>query len=46
MQKYIKYKKQYENYQQLFKSFDKLNTKSLKGIVIDKSEYEFLLDFS
>ena len=42
MQKYNKYKKQYEKDQQAIKSFDKLNRKSLQGNVIDKNEYESL----
>ena len=37
--KYNKYKKQYERDQQTIKSFDKLYRKSLQDNVIDKSEY-------
>ena len=40
--KYNKYKKQYEKDQQTIKSFDNLYRKSLQDIVIDKSEYESL----
>ena len=40
--KYIKYKKQYERDQNTIKSFDKLYRKSLQDNVIDKSEYESL----
>ena len=40
--KYNKYKKQYERDQQTFKSFDKLYRKSLQDNVIDKTEYESL----
>ena len=40
--KYNKYKKQYERDQQTIKSFDKLNRKSLQDNVIDKIEYESL----
>ena len=40
--KYSKYKKQYERDQQTIKSFDKLYRKSLKDNVIDKTEYETL----
>ena len=40
--KYNKYKKQYERDQQTIKSFDKLYRKSLQDNVIDKSEYENL----
>ena len=40
--KYNKYKKQYERDQQTIKSFDKLNRKALQDNVIDKSEYESL----
>ena len=39
MNKYNKYKKQYERSQQTIKSFDKLYRKSLQDIVIDKNEY-------
>ena len=38
--KYIKYKKQYEKDQKTIKSFDKLYKKSLHDNVIDKTEYE------
>ena len=38
--KYNKYKKQYERDQQTIKSFDKLYRKSLQDNVIDKTEYE------
>ena len=40
--KYNKYKKQYERDQQTIKFFDKLYRKSLQDNVIDKSEYESL----
>ena len=40
--KYNKYKKQYERDQQSKKSFDKLYRKSLQDNVIDKTEYESL----
>ena len=40
--KYNKYKKQYERDQQIIKSFDKLYRKSLQDNVIDKNEYESL----
>ena len=40
--KYNKYKKQYERDQNTIKSFDKLYGKSLQDKVIDKSEYESL----
>ena len=40
--KYNKYKKQYERDQQTIKSFDKLYTKSLQDNVIEKTEYESL----
>ena len=40
--KYNKYKKQYERDQQTIKYFDKLYRKSLQDNVIDKSEYESL----
>ena len=40
--KYNKYKKQYEKDQQTVKSFDKLYRKSLQDNVIDKSENESL----
>ena len=40
--KYNKYKKQYERDQQTIKYFDKLSRKSLQDIVIDKTEYESL----
>ena len=40
--KYKKYKKQYEKDQQTIKSFDKLYRKSLQDNVIDKTEYESL----
>ena len=40
--KYIKYKKQYERDQRTIKSFDKLYRKSLQDNVIDKTEYESL----
>ena len=38
--KYNKYKKQYERDQQTIKSFDKLYRKSLQDNIIDKTEYE------
>ena len=38
--KYNKYKKQYERDQQTIKSFDKLYRESLQGNVIDKTENE------
>ena len=40
--KYNKYKKQYERGQLASKSFDKLCRKSLQDNVIDKNEYEGL----
>ena len=40
--KYNKYKKQYERDQNTIKSFDKLYRKSLQDNVIDKTEYENL----
>ena len=40
--KYNKYKKQFERDQQTIKSFDKLYRKSLQDNVIDKTEYESL----
>ena len=40
--KYNKYKKQYERDQQIIKYFDKLYRKSLQDNVIDKNEYESL----
>ena len=42
LNKYIKYKKQYERDQQTFKSFDNLYRKSLQDNIIDKTEYESL----
>ena len=43
--KYNKYKKQYERDQQTIKSFDKLYRKSLQDNIIDKTEYESLCNF-
>ena len=43
--KYKKYKKQYERDQQTIKSFDKLYRKSSQDNVIDKKEYESLCKF-
>ena len=40
--KYNKYKKQYERDQQTIKSFDKLYRKSLQDNIIDKTEYDCL----
>ena len=40
--RYNKYKKQYERDQNTIKSFDKLYTKSLQDNIIDKNEYESL----
>ena len=40
--KYNKYKKQYEKDQQTIKSFDKLYRKSLQDNIIDKTEYDSL----
>ena len=40
--KYNKYKKQYEKDQETIKSFDKLYRKSLQDNIIDKTEYENL----
>ena len=40
--KYTKYKKQYERDQNTIKSFDKLYRKSVQDNVIDKTEYESL----
>ena len=45
MNKYNKYKKQYEQDQNTIKSFDKLYRKSLQDNVIDKTEYESLCNF-
>ena len=42
LNKYIKYKKQYERDQNTIKSFDKLYRKSLQDNVIDKTEYASL----
>ena len=42
LNKYNKYKKQYERDQQTIKSFDKLYRKSLQDNLIDKGEYESL----
>ena len=42
LNKYNKYKKQYERDQNTIKSFDKLYRKSLQDNVIDKSEYQNL----
>ena len=42
MNKYNKYKKQYERDQQTIKSFDKLYRKSLQDNIIDKNEYDSL----
>ena len=42
MNKYNKYKKQYERDQNTIKSFDKLYRKSLQDNIIDKNEYESL----
>ena len=42
LNKYNKYKKQYERDQQTIKSFDKLYRKSLQDNIIDKTEYENL----
>ena len=38
LNKHIKYKKQYERYQEIFKFFHKLYTKNLPDNVIDKNE--------
>ena len=43
--KYNKYKKQYERDQQTIKLFDKLYRKSLQDNVIDKTEYKSLCNF-
>ena len=43
--KYNKYKKQYERDQQTIKYFDNLYRKSLQDNVIDKTEYESLCNF-
>ena len=40
--KYNKYKKQYERYQNTIKSFDKIYRKSLQDNIIDKTEYDCL----
>ena len=42
LNKYNKYKTQYEKDQQTIKSFDKLYRKSLQDNIIDKNEYESL----
>ena len=44
LNKYNKYKKQYERDQNTIKSFDKLYRKSLQDNVIDKTEYDSLCD--
>ena len=44
--KYNKYKKQYERDQNTIKSFDKLYRKSLQDNIIDKTEYENLCNIS
>ena len=44
--KYNKYKKQYEKDQQTIKSFDKLYRKPLEDNVIDKNKYENLCNIS
>ena len=46
MNKYNKYKKQYEKDQQTIKSFDALYGKSLQDNWIDKNEYERFCNFS
>ena len=43
--KYNKYKKQYERDQNTIEPFDKLYRKSLQDNVIDKTEYESLCNF-
>ena len=43
--KYNKYKKQYERDQLTIKSFDKLYRKSLQDNIIDKTEYDSLCNF-
>ena len=43
--KYNKYKKLYEKYQQTIISFEKLYRKSLQDNMIDKNEYESLCNF-
>ena len=45
LNKYIKYKKQYEKDQRSMKSFDKLYRKSLQDNVMDRIEYECLCNF-
>ena len=45
LNKYNKYKKQYERDQNTIKQFDKLYRKSLQDNVIDKNEYENLCNF-
>ena len=42
MQKFKKYKKQYEKYQRVIKSFNNLYRKSLQDNLVDKIEYESL----
>ena len=42
MQKYNKYKKQYQKDQQKIKSFDKFYRQNLQDNLIDKTEYESL----
>ena len=42
LNKYNKYKKQFERDQQTIKSFDKLYRKSLQDIVMDRTEFESL----
>ena len=45
MENYNKYKKQYRKDQQTVKSFDKFYRQSLQDNIIDKSEYDSLLNF-
>ena len=42
IQKYNKYKKQYQKDQKTIKTLDKVYHKSLQGILFDKKEYESL----
>ena len=45
LKKYIKYKKHYQKNQETFKSFDKLYSKRLQDVLIDRKEYESACSF-
>ena len=45
LNKYNKYKKQYQKDQQTIKSFENLDRKGLQDNLIDKNEYEYLCSF-